>query len=718
MARSDTTRKNAGIGEERDFGRVGLDVVHPTNVVAEQRNPNGILAFLGQANEMRQRERAERIAEAKSLAREEGQRDASTGRVDETRMADDEIYAEGVQANRAISSGIEMLSKSAEDLDLALKEDPNLDYEAWAQAWKRDYIGAQEATTTAAVKEQNRILAQFDQVARSRFEAKRTELKIKEAETSVADGVLKLMSAAGNKLTPEAFNAHTAALANNAGLDDDEAQRIVGSALLTELGTKNNLNAYELAKSRGLLESAEWAARFEKEREAAQGRIEAEQIEARRKDVEARLKADEWGLREAHAGRHTIANLTARVQRGELLQEEADRYWNTQLQVQQQRREEAARKLEAAQYQTNVAKFVNGGQEAVEFAIATKQIKRSDAQDYVDAQWAQAWAMTATDDPEVRKQGLEQMRSVLTTAQGAAIIPSAAKNILNEADLGNPQRFTRNASAYRDMVAAGMGDFIKNNVNSQAYAKLERWKRLVEDGGMTPIEATRQMNAGIVPPEEAEKRVSSVYRYLVNPAGQELAADKNIRVPGHVSGVLKNYMVAHVMAGEDEATALESAKRQFEDRFNVIDGFPVPKAWTQGPRGDNGEYLDEVWPTYRDEILLPSMRERYGDEFGDTVNLIPSPHHPGKFMVARPNSVDVLYEDGAVKVYDINELIRETALHKRTKAEKEAQREVAEKTQRDTEALNMIEARRQQLNMQPATPEEILRARTEQERKR
>jgi t-SNARE complex subunit (syntaxin) len=629
MTRQVRTQKNDGVGEARDFGRVGIDVVAHTDVQARQTDPRAMLNALGSWERQLMQQGAENIAARNELSGQEGMRDATLNRVDEERMKDDAAYSKGVAKNRTAARGYEWLAKSNVDLDAALKDDPNLDFEAWREGRLKEFLGSADAEGTLAIEDQNRFVAQFEQTMRARYEAKHAQIKLQEQTTSFADAMSSLLRATGGKLTPEQLaTAEKQYGDENAALDEDERADVFGTLLLQQLGTDKNLNAYELAKSRGLLDKADWADKFERQKEATTQLIEREREEAIRNDMDRYMRVTQDLNRKARNGELTMAYLSKLHQSGEATDAEVRSAWNTQLSYENQRYNTALKEREKAQHRAQLGAIALKGQAAIEVAIGTGVGTRKEFKALFDQQWALAQgALLSGEDPAEAKKAME---ATMVIAQQAAIMPDGAKNFFEKADVSTPA-FETHASLYREMKADGFADYFRNALSSAAYAKLERWDKFVA-GGMSKAEATRKLASSVIPVEEAVKRTAQMQWRTITPAAKELSADLDVVTPAVVENMLATYVSGHIAAGLSDDEALEAAKQEFNDRIAVIDGFPVPRMWLASETGGAAEQLAESWPRYRDEVLMPELTKRYGTAIGE-LRLEPNLKKPGRFVV-------------------------------------------------------------------------------------
>lgn len=163
MARQDFTGKNRGVGETRDFGRVGIDVVHPTNVQAFQRDPSQLVNALNQFNGMLREVKEQK----KSTSKAEGMRAAALGQVDESRMATDEAFADGVNSLRVTQQGMRWMNETAQRIQSMAQDDPNFDVDQALRDANEEFLTGAAGQSPKTAEEQMRFVGQLEQNVRA-----------------------------------------------------------------------------------------------------------------------------------------------------------------------------------------------------------------------------------------------------------------------------------------------------------------------------------------------------------------------------------------------------------------------------------------------------------------------------------------------------------------------------------------------------------------------
>lgn len=667
MARQTFTGKNQPTGPARDFGRVGLEVVHPTDIQAPLRDTRPILQAIDEFKRTQIQPRLdEAVRKERDNAFQFGARDAALGRADEEQMKANRYYAEGVQHNRVSTAGYEFIAQAQVELDRALREDPNLDFDQWAQTQRQAFVGmtndGEAPLGELAVKAQNNFLQQFEQNARSSFESRKAKLLYEQANTEFANALT-----AGLNLVPngQLNQGHIDKLTQRHNVDGiiepEVVENIVGTLLLQRLGTQQDLAAYEAAQAAGYLDKAEWSDKFQRQREATEAGLERDRQQAMRDDLRRSMQAAQELNGLVGSRQLTQAFLERGVQESRYTRDEAMRAWNAQLSGIRQDTERARRATEKDQQRQQALAMMGGSggpgsRLRFQAALAASGIEESDVEDALNYQWGQTFVGMASGDPEVRQQSKQNMEALIEQAQTVGLFPKGLRKAFDEADIGRPEDFRMTANMYREMEADGMGDFLRNQMSGQSYAKIRYFQRLVEQGGLTEEEAIRRMNDSAVPMDEAERRAARAYD-LLEPLSARIAKEGG---GGHfrvaVEKNLTELTLANIMLGVPPEVAVRTAETQFGELYDMLEGMPFRKEWT-AQRGEGGfDALKERWPDYRDGVLLPAVQEEFGEEVTD-VRIAPQKGEPGRFMFMINGILPLRTKDNEVHTVGMDDIL-------------------------------------------------------------
>lgn len=671
-------RLNVGVGDSREFGRVGIDVVAPTNVRAAQTDTSSIertLDGFAQLADQKADQRAEQLAD---LARFEAERDLALDRVDEERMAGETAYAEGIASARAEAEGLRMVAGASADLDAALAEDPNISLEDFLGPRIEQYLGQFEGEGPLGLKTKTAYARQLRQRLTEQYTSRRAKLLDEEAKEGFANVLQAAFEAGGGKVTPEALDTLTKR--HGDVLDEDERRDIIGSVLMNQLAL-GNTDAFDMANMRGYLNDAKWGPEFQKQREATLAKAERERLETMRNDIDRTLRVSSELTAKALSGSLTRAELVRGVNESRYLPEEAERAWNQQMAAARRRQEAAAKEANTAQRRAQLWETYRTGRDAVLNATVFEGAKRDDFQDIADYTFGNAWTLAASPDPAERQQGLQQTSQAIRMAHQAGLIPTQLKEAFNRTDTSAGPRFIEDAEKYRELTAMGMGDYIRTNINRNAAVKLERYRTLVETVGLSPEEATRKMADAAVPIEDAERIVNSGRMTGdIYDAARRVADKLETGLSPQITQFMRASVVSQLAAGVPQDEAIEAARRDFETNYTAIDGVPVRRDYVPA---ELAEEFNDAWPEYRDNVLMPALTKQYGEGIGQ-VYLRPHPRMPGQFLMFRRGAdstadlVTPITKDGKALLLDPSKVVVERTRFK--------QKKDAEKLDRDAEA--------------------------------
>lgn len=669
MTQQINKRKNSGVGGEQAPPRERLQVVHPTNVIAEHRDVGGVMQAVGRFQGMLADKRTAAADRQFKLDGSQGARDALLGKVDEDRVAASEAYASAAAKINADTLGRKFVNTSIQELDREAMSD-DFDYEQWRQAKIGEFMESGVGNNKYAAETINQFASIFDQQAGAKYGAMQARKSLADQTDAVANNLLQRLDEGYR--SPEQLARWKKEVADESGLFPDEIESIVGTQLLQRLGEAKDENEAQqfvaMAESEGLTKQVGWSDKFTKQLDASKARIEREKHQAMLADTERRLSVRTELGNMARNGQLSIAYLTKGEQSGDFTQDEVMWAWGQQQSELERQRREAQERSEkaAAEAEQSVIldRITSGTQEEMHAAIALG-VKERDIKAHANKQYASAWLLATSEDEVESATGIKALQSMVKQSQQLGLMPEMMKDVLNDADVGVPRRFIRNAETFRKMEANGMGDFLKGNMDGASYAKHRVYRSLVEDAGMTPEAAVSSMADSAVPAEDAAKRLNQVQRDLLIPKTAEIADDLGVTDTGIVQRSLRGLVMPYLMQGKSEAESFQLAVSQFKDQYEVLDGYPISKAHTFG----EGAALASAWETYRDDIMLPELKKSIGEDEVSNVRLAPMPNRPGHFLVYRPGDAAPLTRKTAngreFVTLKGSEIVRDAIEHKR-----------------------------------------------------
>lgn len=667
MTRPTREGKNQIDLSARHGRRVGLDVVAPTNVLARRDDPSRLVGALDRYAQMRLAEHANDAREQTLVDTEEGYRASATGQVDEERMAESKAYTSGIEKHRQEAHGLRWINTARQDLERALKEDPNLDYQEWEQAQIQAFTETAQGQSSEGLALGNRFISQFQQNMRAAHSSAQAKLQVQQATTNLADNLLAFME--NGLTTPEQLNQWKATRAAESGLEDDEVDQVVGTMLLERLAG-GDTNALELAKSQGFMEKAEWSNRFTKQDQQTRDRLERQALEDRRRDLGTRMKVRQDIGTMVRQGQLTVTEIERRWSKGEWLEEDALYAERALQQYEEAALRDAQRGLDEAVRLQQLDAIYRGGRDTIALAVANGTVKQKDIEAYGNQQFAAATILAASSDPDEKAQGLERMKEVIDLSQKAAIPLHQIKVELGSSDVNMPDRLASDVERYRQLTAEGRGDFIRQNLDSASYARLEYLRRRIE-AGQPVMDAIEHLKSAQVPIEEARQAIRPLD---LSDAAVKLSKDSGIR-PGLARSLIQPLAVGFAMQGMDSVQATQAAIEEAQKSYFMMDGEPVPSAWI--PKNDAGtpeltpDEFNKVWPEVKEEYLLPKLRERFGDSFVD-VRLVPDRTRPGTFLLQDVNSFEFIREGNSTASISLESLKKKALSLEHAKRERDA----------------------------------------------
>ena len=653
MTRPTKTRKNEGVGEAKDFGRVDLNVVHPTDVSTYRPNIDGILGAMGQFREQVRTERDEKTKELFALSEEQGQLDQALNKVNEERMAGDRAYSEGVMRGKVKAKGVDWLAESGARLKKAFDADPNMDIDQFMRDEVQDTFGDATQDSKLAIRDKVAIINSANQNLRTQYGA--MVAKKREEEALLTYGQLGL-SLARAPTSDDGMLKQLRVSAAEMGMGDDEA-RDANRRMFMALLESDNLRGYALAEKAELLDTPQAVAEFEAAKQNAEKRIETAKYQAQNADTAERMEVeDNYTNRIRTGARVTNAELMADTR---LMPEERERFNRMQNAEDDRRRDEAissSNKALADQLkQRQLTDAWEKGPAAVQQLIAFGGAKKTEVQNFVDRQWAVFGGAVFAEDPQLRAQGVEGMKQLIRQTAGYGYTPAGFKHLFNASTSSTPAQLQKSAELYRELKAAGLRDSLSDMMDAGALARMEAIQAAVDLGGETMEEAVRVQAERVVSLEEAV-RLSSGYASANAREAQLAKLSKEMGVDARKGQLAADFLKAqqyHITTGVDAALAAEKAAETIKAKHVVVDGVIVPAGWFSA---SSREAFEEALPTYRKEVLLPALKERYGDHIED-VQLRPAPNTPGVFYLQDPASGNpVTSKDGKVMTVTVGDM--------------------------------------------------------------
>lgn len=638
MAIPDRIAKNRVNLDSNEPGRVDRDVVAPTNVRARQTDPSKTIdamnRWVGVQAEQADKDREKALA----LAQAEGYRAAALNKVDEARLTDDSLeakaYDKGVTELRTEAHGLRFLSQSREELQRAAAE-PGFDFDTWREAKFEEFYEQSGITQNPdGLPIANRFVAQFEQNMQAQYSAIASRAKLAALNDSLADNLSEMLNAGVTK--PAQLAQWRASRADGKGLEPHEVEDLMGSVILDKLAS-GDMNAYALAESAGLMKDHQWSSRFNEQKRSTETRLERERIDALEADAKRTMQVRQRLGTLADRGQLTIVQLAKLEENGEITPNERNWAWNQQLNADAKRLEDSRKAYEQSVADEHIDRLSRSGQEMILRETAGDPKTRRRVRDAMDQQYADGLTAALSDDPGMKEAGVHEMSRVIDQAQQNAMPLDYLKSTFDEADVGVPKRFERMGNLYRELVAQGRGDYLRNNISTTAYARMERFRFLVENGSSTQ-EAVSKIADSPVKIEDATQQANFNGR-LIQDQAERLGKDMGVP-PGLILPKLRQYAIEQYSFGAG-GEAVTQASEMLKGKYVAVGGSVVPRHWFPENNPQEPEEFNTAWDDIKESVVIPKLREKYGDDIDD-VELLPDPNVPGQFLMRLPGEAALI----------------------------------------------------------------------------